>query len=150
MDELPFKAAFGIWGSWVGLILNILCLIAQFYVALFPIGGEPNANSFFQAYLAFPIIIACFVFWKLYKNTRYVRSHEVDLVSGRREINLKAILEQEREEQSHWGPFKKYISPILKCANWLEPIIGCARPFMGFVKISGSLFWIMREVFCIT
>lgn len=117
MDELPFKAAFGIWGSWVGLILNILCLIAQFYVALFPIGGTPNAATFFEAYLAAPIVLAFFIVWKVFKRTRYVRAHEIDLVSGRRELNLKAILAQEREEQSRWGPFKKYISPILNYAN---------------------------------
>jgi len=31
VDELPFKAAFGVWGSWVCLIVNVLALIAQFY-----------------------------------------------------------------------------------------------------------------------
>jgi len=29
IDEIPFKAAFGVWGSWVGLGLVILVLIAQ-------------------------------------------------------------------------------------------------------------------------
>ena len=29
VDEIPFKAAFGVWGSWVGLILVFLVLIAQ-------------------------------------------------------------------------------------------------------------------------
>jgi yeast amino acid transporter len=33
--ELPFEAMFGVGGSWYGLILNILCMIATFYVALF-------------------------------------------------------------------------------------------------------------------
>jgi amino acid transporter len=33
--ELPFAAALGVWGSYVGLFLNIICLIAQFYVAIF-------------------------------------------------------------------------------------------------------------------
>lgn len=33
--ELPYEAVFGVLGSWYGLILNILCLIATFYVALF-------------------------------------------------------------------------------------------------------------------
>lgn len=31
-DDLPFASQFGVWGSWIGLILNILCLIAQFYI----------------------------------------------------------------------------------------------------------------------
>jgi len=35
LDELPYVALFGVYGSWVGLILNILCIIATFYVALF-------------------------------------------------------------------------------------------------------------------
>lgn len=28
LDELPFRSVFGVWGSWLGLILNILVLIA--------------------------------------------------------------------------------------------------------------------------
>merc|ERR1712036_9852 len=31
LDEIPFQAAFGVYGSWVGFILVILVLIAQFY-----------------------------------------------------------------------------------------------------------------------
>jgi amino acid transporter len=33
--ELPYEAMFGVMGSWYGLILNILCMTATFYVALF-------------------------------------------------------------------------------------------------------------------
>ena len=29
IDELPFRAPFGIWGSWVGLVLIFLVLVAQ-------------------------------------------------------------------------------------------------------------------------
>ena len=35
VDELPYKAPFGIYGSYFGLFLNIICLMASFYVALF-------------------------------------------------------------------------------------------------------------------
>lgn len=34
LDELPFKAGFGVVGSYVGLTLNILALIATFYTSL--------------------------------------------------------------------------------------------------------------------
>jgi yeast amino acid transporter len=107
VDELPFKAAFGIIGSWVGLSLNVLCLVTQFYVALFPIGGSPNVSDFFMAYLAAPMVLTFFVFWKIYKRTQFVRSHEVDLVSGRRELNLKELLEEERDERASWGRARK-------------------------------------------
>lgn len=73
VEELPFKAPFGVWGSWFGGLFNVLILIAQFYIAVWPIGESPNANSFFLAYLAAPIIIVyvlilfscAFRLWKL-------------------------------------------------------------------------------------
>jgi amino acid transporter len=43
----------------------------------------------------------------LYKRTRFVRSSEVDLVSGRRLMNLSELKIQEREEQESWGPWKR-------------------------------------------
>jgi yeast amino acid transporter len=136
LEDIPFRAAFGVWGSWVGLVLNILCLIAQFYVALFPIGGSPNASSFFQAYLAFPIVIAFYVGWKILKNTRIVRAHEVDLISGRREMNLKELRLKEIEERKSWGPLKKYFS-IYGLANSTESTSGCARCHLVCTSFSG-------------
>lgn len=35
LDELPFKAQFGVAGSYLGVLLNFICLAAQFYTALF-------------------------------------------------------------------------------------------------------------------
>jgi yeast amino acid transporter len=86
--EIPFKARFGALGSWFGLGIAILCLVAQFYVALFPIDEEPNALHFFQSYVAFPVIVGMFLFWKLYKKTRWIKLVEFDLVSGRREVDV--------------------------------------------------------------
>jgi amino acid transporter len=34
-DELPYQAQFGIFGSYVGLFLNVIALMATFYVSLF-------------------------------------------------------------------------------------------------------------------
>ncbi len=39
VDELPFKAVLGVWGSWAGATLLVLVIIAQFYIGLYPIGG---------------------------------------------------------------------------------------------------------------
>lgn len=35
LDQIPYKPGFGIVGSWIGLILNCLCLIATFYSSLY-------------------------------------------------------------------------------------------------------------------
>ena len=56
LDELPYSSASGEIGSWFAGFVLILVLIAQFYIAAWPIGeGELNAqervSSFFQVSL---------------------------------------------------------------------------------------------------
>jgi len=91
LDDLPFKSQLGVYGSWVGFILVILCLTATFYVSLFPIGGNPtgSAESFFESYIAAPIAIALFAFWKLWtRDFKFgVKLYQMDLDSGRREFD---------------------------------------------------------------
>jgi amino acid transporter len=111
-DDLPFAAMFGVYGSWIGLFLNILCLIDQFYVALFPIGGSPDAQAFFEAYLAAPIVIAFFVGYKLYYKQWWigVRTSEMKVDEGRRELDIDAFraeLDAERAEKATWPWWKR-------------------------------------------
>jgi amino acid transporter len=84
LDELAFAAPFGIVGSCFGLLLNILCLIAQFYVAISLISGSASAESFFKAYLAAPILVAFYIVWKIWKRTSCMWPSTIDLESGRR------------------------------------------------------------------
>lgn len=35
LAQIPYKPTFGVWGSWIGFILNIICLMATFYNALY-------------------------------------------------------------------------------------------------------------------
>ncbi|KAF2469055.1 AAT family amino acid transporter [Lindgomyces ingoldianus] len=91
-EELPYQAMFGIWGSWLGVFLNFMCLVAQFYTALWPIGGSPDAEAFFSAYIALPLIIALYVIWKAYSwfhipehRPLFVKIKDIDLYAGMRE-----------------------------------------------------------------
>jgi len=74
---------FGVWGSWAGLILIVLVLIAQAYVAIAPIGGSISgaaaAQSFFEVYLALPICIVCYIVGYIWKRTTPQKAHEIDL-----------------------------------------------------------------------
>jgi amino acid transporter len=116
LDDIPFQAVLGVWGSYFGLGFAILCVIAQFYIAVFPIGASPNANDFFINMLALPIILVLFIGWKLWKKTEFVRLSEIDLLTGRREMDLAAAKAEERAEKAAWPMWKKY-SPGLKWAN---------------------------------
>jgi amino acid transporter len=87
---LPFKAAFGVWGSYLCLLINVLALIAQFYVALYPVGG-PNLDptTFFQDYLAGPFLLVLYLMWKIYSwfmvpsdRPLFVAIKDIDLYTG--------------------------------------------------------------------
>lgn len=93
VDELPFRAAFGVYGSYVCAVMNLICLIAQFYVALYPVGG-PNLNPtiFFQDYLAGPFLLFLYFGWKIYSwffvpehRPLYVKIKDIDIYTGMRE-----------------------------------------------------------------
>jgi len=112
IDELPFRAAFGIWGSYVCAFMNFICLTAQFYVALYPVGG-PNLNPtiFFQSYLAGPFLIFLYFLWKGYswfyvKEHRqlYVKIKDIDIYEGMREGQVELIsgpgVNEEQRRQS--------------------------------------------------
>jgi amino acid transporter len=99
LEQLPYKAKFGVIGSYIGLTLNVICLIAQFYVALFPIGGKPDAANFFESYLAGPVIFTLYAGWKLWTRewSLFVRTEEMDVVTDMR------LFEDEEEEVKATG-----------------------------------------------
>lgn len=88
LHELPYEALFGVWGSWYGAILTVICMMATFYVAVQPL----NAVDFFQEYLAAPLIIALYLFWKLYSREwkMWISANDMDITSGRRSLELDA------------------------------------------------------------
>ncbi|KAI9726051.1 MAG: hypothetical protein M1828_002059 [Chrysothrix sp. TS-e1954] len=112
VDELPFKAFFGIWGSIGGLSLNILCLIAQFYVALWPIGADPDPEYFFEQYLAAPLILFLYLVWKIYSfifipahRPLFVRTRDMDIYTGMRDEQKELMQmshEDRRAEVARW------------------------------------------------
>ncbi|KIV94591.1 hypothetical protein PV10_02343 [Exophiala mesophila] len=84
--QLPYRALFGVYGSYLGLFLNCLALIATFYTSVFPLGGSPSAKVFFMNYLAAPIVLAFYVFWKIYSRdwSLYIHARDMDVTSGLR------------------------------------------------------------------
>lgn len=89
--------------------------MASFYVALFPIGGNPTggAESFFNQYLALPLIVFLYLIWKVYSwfkipahRPMFVRAKDIDIYTGMREDqrNLSVIeIEQERDAKKSIG-----------------------------------------------
>lgn len=99
LSGLVYKSPLGTAGSWVGLISLMLILIAQFWVAVDPIGGSTDtagdiAKNFFEAYLCMPIVLVCYIGYKLFYRTKYVTIENIDLVTGRNEHEGEELLRQ--------------------------------------------------------
>ncbi|KAF2141828.1 uncharacterized protein K452DRAFT_351312 [Aplosporella prunicola CBS 121167] len=112
LDELAFRSQPGTIGSWCGLIFNILVLIAQFWTGFAPIGySEMSAGemveSFFAAYIAFPIVLLFYFPYKFWYKTPFVRAKDMDLHTGIREMNLAELIAEERAEQATWPAWKR-------------------------------------------
>ncbi|KAJ6013353.1 Amino acid transporter [Penicillium herquei] len=112
VKDLVYSAPFGEIGSWIGVALNVLCLIAEFYVAVYP----KSANAFFQAYLAVPIIIVFFIFWIIYtkfnkdptleRGAWFIKVKDMDIYSGMRDGVLDVDLPP-KVEYPTWGAYFK-------------------------------------------
>ena len=109
------------------LIINLLALIAQFYVALYPVGG-PNLDpqGFFKSYLAGPFLIVLYLIWKIYSwfkrpedRPLYVKIKDIDIYTGMRQEQLSISgadvpLEQRRYvEEKRKGGAVGYIKRIV-------------------------------------
>ncbi|KAL8303024.1 hypothetical protein RB597_005329 [Gaeumannomyces tritici] len=92
VDEIPFRAIGGIWGSYIGLTMCFLVLAAQLFSAIAPApkeGQEPtiaSAEDFFSAFLAFFVVIFFWIVGYLWKREGWLRTEQIDVDSGRREL----------------------------------------------------------------
>merc|ERR1712000_186278 len=104
LDELPYKAIGGVYGSWCGFILVCLVLVANFYIAVWPLGGGSDdpaerAEQFFLAYLAAPVLLAFWLGCFLIKRTLPYKAHEIDLDTGRKAWFTAEEMNQYRAER---------------------------------------------------
>jgi amino acid transporter len=102
--ELPFKAMGGVWGSYFGVILIVLVIAAQFYVAIWPIGGMSEdpaevAQDFFKTFLAVPIVIAFSIGGYVWKRSTPRKAHEIDIDVSRRRARPYTLL---RNTDADW------------------------------------------------
>jgi amino acid transporter len=107
VDEIPFKAAGGVYGSWLGLFIIFAVLAAQFYTAVSPIGTKTGtAEQFFSSYLALFVVAAFWICGYFWKRTGWLRTSQMDVDTGRRELDWD-LINREREEIKSWPAWKR-------------------------------------------
>ncbi|CAR22012.1 amino acid permease [Lachancea thermotolerans CBS 6340] len=112
LSQLGYKSITGLWGSIYGVCFNILVFVAQFWVALAPIGnnGKTDVLSFFQSYLAFPLWFVFFLGYMVYSGEWMILRPLKDI-----DINhFRCVYDEERIEQE-----KLEHKTMLQNSNWL-------------------------------
>jgi len=117
LKMLPWISPLGLWGSWIGLILNILVIAASFYGSAWPIDeGTMNpsdrASTFFENMLSLPIVLFFFIAHKIWTRSRFVRIDEIDVQTGRRDPISEEVLEQERAERRALPLWKRCLTAL--------------------------------------
>lgn len=110
LDSLGYVASTGVWGSIYAIVWHWLILIAQFYIALFPVGtSKPDAQNFFENYLGACVLIFFYVVHKLWtRNWKlYIKTSDIDINADRvifdeEVLNLE---KQENKERLNASPF---------------------------------------------
>ncbi|KIW87454.1 uncharacterized protein Z519_12090 [Cladophialophora bantiana CBS 173.52] len=113
LDDIPFKAIGGVWGSWLGLFLVCIALAAQFFVAIAPpfTSDLASAEDFFKAYLALPVVLFFWACGYLWKRHGFLRLDQIDLDTGRREHDWETI-NAFRARVATWPWWRKALSAI--------------------------------------
>ncbi|KAK4179268.1 amino acid permease/ SLC12A domain-containing protein [Triangularia setosa] len=106
LDLIPYKPSSGVWGSWVALIFNGLCLVAAFYVCTKPPKPDSTsaetAESFFQGYLAAPVMLLLWLVWKVRTGNWRLQTplQEIDLMTDAKFINPADVQHESQEKMS--------------------------------------------------
>ncbi|PHH88421.1 hypothetical protein CDD83_7549 [Cordyceps sp. RAO-2017] len=93
LEEIPFRALLGVYGSWISLVLCFVMLAAQFFTAIAPAGTEElsSVKDFFKACLALPIVLAFWLLGFVWKRTGWLRLEQIDVDAGRRELDWDEV-----------------------------------------------------------
>lgn len=101
VDELAFASQAGVIGSYYGILMNFLMILAQIWVAASPIDSSPSAVVFFESCLSIPIVFISYLGHKVWKKNwiLYIRAEDIDVDTGRRELDLDFLKQEVAEER---------------------------------------------------
>ena len=114
LSDLAFRSQAGITGSWLGLIINMLILVAQFWTGMAPVASDHinssngRVKNFFSYYLAAPVVILFYLYYKIRYRTKVMRARDMDLNTGMRELNLAELIAEEELDRARWPKWKRW------------------------------------------
>ncbi|CAN3364728.1 general amino-acid permease Gap2p [Diutina catenulata] len=104
-DELTWVSQAGFIGGIIGVTMNFLVLVAQFWIAVWPVGGKPNAEAFFASMISLPIVLVTYLAYKIWTREwrMWIPLKEIDLDTGRRETDMDLLKQEIAEEKAQFA-----------------------------------------------
>ncbi|KAG7662468.1 uncharacterized protein J8A68_003999 [[Candida] subhashii] len=115
LDSLGYIASTGTWGSYYAIVWFILVLIAQFWIALFPVGSSvPNVANFFQGYLGGLVLLVFYLGHKIWtKNWKlYIKMEDIDIDLDRTIFDEEILTLEKQEEREKWDRTPFYLKAL--------------------------------------
>jgi len=89
-NTLVFKSRFQPYGAWIPLVYFILIIFFNgFKVFTISPWGPAQLTSFFTAYVGVAIFFLLYIFWKVFKRTKFVNPAEADIWSGKAALDAE-------------------------------------------------------------
>ncbi len=107
-NTLPFKSVFQPYLAWICLAFFVIVGLGCGYSVF--IHGHWSVTGFLTYYLNIPVFFALFVGWKIFKRTKFHRAKDVDLQSGRREIDIEDAQREEVPPKGRIGKVSIYLT----------------------------------------
>lgn len=96
LQELPYQALWYPYGVYFVIFVNFFLVFISGYSVF--IGGFQAVDFVFD-YIVIVIFIGLYVFWKVWKKTKWVKLEDMDLVSGRKVYMESGTIEVEGAEE---------------------------------------------------
>ena len=110
VEDLPWRSWTFPYGAIWGLFWCILLIIAEFYLSLWPLGGNPTAKGFFANYVSVVAIVVLYIAARCYyRGPWWVDASTIDLDGPRR---FYADAADEEAKPAKTG-VKKYASMVV-------------------------------------
>lgn len=82
-STLPYQASFYPWGTYFALAANVFLIFFQGYTCFL---NPFSATNFVISYILLPVFVLFVVIYKFWKKTKLVPLEDMDIWTGRREL----------------------------------------------------------------
>ncbi|EWC47308.1 hypothetical protein DRE_03427 [Drechslerella stenobrocha 248] len=108
LDQLAYRSQGGLFGSYLGLSLNIIVFLAVLWTALFTTDSwKPTIKNFLMTYLTVPIVIVQYFGYKFFFKTKILTVDKIDLVTGCIGLEDESWIEERKAREADWPKWKK-------------------------------------------